>query len=102
MRELKRTTTPKRIWANVERKQKNAMWRALPMEDKMKLFRIEVICYMLSQMTREQYHWEHVTPLSKGGKATPENTVVSTKKYNLKKGAKTLPEHIEKWWKGEE
>jgi len=50
--------------------------------------KIEVY-YMISQYLGEEWHVDHITPLSKKGLHHPDNLQITTKKYNLEKSDKT-------------
>ncbi len=43
----------------------------------------------------ENYHVDHMTPLSRGGSDFPENLAITCPNCNLRKGGKTVEEYIE-------
>ena len=57
-----------------------------------------IICpYCLKEVPLSETNTEHILPRSRGGKTTPENTMLVCKKCNSIKGSLTLEEFIE--WK---
>lgn len=66
--------------------------KTLTDEEREHVLRFYECAKLLSEVTGEEYHIDHIIPLSKGGKHHPSNLQILTAEENLKKGSKYIGE----------